>query len=100
MARQGTRLPGCVALFIDRAGPISVSVTKRLLQTPDTPADKMPFGAGLASGPTLQPAIYDPEAPVGKRWSNDGLEASSIARMYHSSALLLPGPCLRPRRYP
>ncbi|KAJ6525604.1 glyoxal oxidase N-terminus-domain-containing protein [Mycena capillaripes] len=57
-------------------------------QTPNT-AD-MPFGQSLAAGPVGTPAIYDPEAPAGSRWSNAGLATSSIARLYHSSALLLP----------
>ncbi|KAG6837236.1 hypothetical protein H0H93_012630 [Arthromyces matolae] len=50
----------------------------------------MPFGMSLASGPVGTPAIYDPEAPKGSRWSNDGLGTSQIARLYHSSAILLP----------
>lgn len=50
----------------------------------------MPFAESLASGPVGQPAIYDPNAPAGSRWSNTGLATSSIARLYHSSAMLLP----------
>ncbi|KAJ7219420.1 DUF1929-domain-containing protein [Mycena pura] len=50
----------------------------------------MPFGMSLASGPVGTPAIYDPDAPAGSRWSNAGFATSSIARLYHSSALLLP----------
>ncbi|KAG5642379.1 hypothetical protein DXG03_002937 [Asterophora parasitica] len=50
----------------------------------------MPFGMSLASGPVGRPAIYDPNAPKGKRWSNAGLDTSPIARMYHSTAILLP----------
>ncbi|KAJ7784693.1 putative copper radical oxidase [Mycena metata] len=50
----------------------------------------MPFAMSLASGPVGTPAIYDPDAPAGSRWSNAGLQSSSIARLYHSSALLLP----------
>ncbi|KAJ6568458.1 glyoxal oxidase N-terminus-domain-containing protein [Mycena sp. CBHHK59/15] len=50
----------------------------------------MPFGESLASGPVGTPAIYDPEAPAGSRWSDAGLATSSIARLYHSSAILLP----------
>ncbi|KAJ7175744.1 DUF1929-domain-containing protein [Mycena filopes] len=57
-------------------------------QTPNF-AD-MPFSMSLASGPVGTPAIYDPDAPAGSRWSNAGLQTSSIARLYHSSALLLP----------
>lgn len=50
----------------------------------------MPYGESLANGPVFTPAIYDPNAPAGSRWSNAGLEASTIPRMYHSSAMLLP----------
>ncbi|KAG5643432.1 hypothetical protein DXG03_000940 [Asterophora parasitica] len=50
----------------------------------------MPFGMSLASGPIGTPAIYDPNAPKGSRWSNAGLGTSNIARLYHSSAILLP----------
>ena len=50
----------------------------------------MPFGMSLASGPVGQPAIFDPKAPAGQRWSNAGLATSQIPRLYHSSAVLLP----------
>jgi len=55
-----------------------------------TPMGQMPFGESLASGPIGQPAIYNPNAAAGSRWSNVGLATSSIARLYHSSAILLP----------
>ncbi|KAJ6515972.1 glyoxal oxidase [Mycena sanguinolenta] len=55
-----------------------------------TPQDQMPFGNSYASGPVGTPALYDPEAPAGNRWSSAGFATSSIARLYHSSALLLP----------
>ena len=58
------------------------------LTTPSFAA--MPFGESLASGPILTPAIYDPDAPQGSRWSVAGLSGSSIPRLYHSSAILLP----------
>ncbi|KAG6889429.1 hypothetical protein C0995_001197 [Termitomyces sp. Mi166 len=51
---------------------------------------EMPFGMSLASGPVGTPAIYDPNAPKGQRWSRPNFDTSSIARMYHSSAMLLP----------
>ena len=38
----------------------------------------------------LTPAIYDPDAAQGSRWSTAGLSASTVPRMYHSSATLLP----------
>ncbi|KAL0577539.1 hypothetical protein V5O48_004437 [Marasmius crinis-equi] len=50
----------------------------------------MPFGMSLASGPAGTPALYDPNAKTGSRWSNAGFQTSSIARLYHSSAILLP----------
>ncbi|KAF8208772.1 glyoxal oxidase N-terminus-domain-containing protein [Mycena galopus ATCC 62051] len=50
----------------------------------------MPYDMSLAAGPALTPAIYDPDAPAGSRWSNAGLSSSTIPRLYHSSALLLP----------
>ncbi|KAF9490244.1 copper radical oxidase [Pleurotus eryngii] len=55
-----------------------------------TPIGSMPFGMSLAADPVLKPAIYDPNAPEGKRWSDAGLSASQIPRLYHSSAILLP----------
>lgn len=51
---------------------------------------QMPFGESLAAGPVGTPAIYDPNAALGSRWSNAGFSASQIARLYHSSAILLP----------
>ncbi|KAF7358228.1 hypothetical protein MVEN_00871500 [Mycena venus] len=48
------------------------------------------IGMSYADNPILTPAIYDPAKPAGSRWSRDGLKASTIPRMYHSSAVLLP----------
>lgn len=45
---------------------------------------------GLAQEPTYQPVIYDPSKPKGSRLSSKGLGSSTIARLYHSSAILLP----------
>jgi hypothetical protein len=50
----------------------------------------MPYGQSLATGPVLQPAIYNPNAPSGHRWSTAGLGSSTIPRLYHSTAVLLP----------
>ncbi|KAF9218468.1 DUF1929-domain-containing protein, partial [Gyrodon lividus] len=59
--------------------------------TGQTPSfDLMPYGESLAAGPVGTPAIYNPNMPSGSRWSNAGLGTSSIARLYHSSAMLLP----------
>lgn len=43
-----------------------------------------------ANNALLMPIMYDPSAAKGQRWSRDGLSASTIPRMYHSSATLLP----------
>lgn len=50
---------------------------------------EMPWGMSLASGPAGRPAVYNPNAPKGSRWSNAGFASSKIARLYHSSAILL-----------
>ena len=44
-------------------------------------------GFGLATAPTLEALIYNPSLPLGQRWSTGA--TSSIARLYHSVALLL-----------
>jgi hypothetical protein len=49
----------------------------------------MTAGSSYADDPTLTPVIYDPKRPKGKRWSSGGLSASTIPRMYHSTAILL-----------
>jgi len=48
------------------------------------------IGQSFSTNPLLSPAIYDPNAPAGSRWSRQGLSPSNIPRMYHSSATLLP----------
>ncbi|KAG7446598.1 glyoxal oxidase [Guyanagaster necrorhizus] len=48
------------------------------------------IGQSYADKPVLQPIIYDPSAPQGQRWSSKGMSPSTIPRMYHSSATLLP----------
>jgi hypothetical protein len=59
------------------------------LGTVNTPLGFMPAGPSLATGPLMTPAIYDPKAPKGSRWSNQGLSPSKIPRLYHSTAILL-----------
>ncbi|KAH0548248.1 hypothetical protein GP486_008044 [Trichoglossum hirsutum] len=44
-------------------------------------------GFGIAKDPTLEALIYDPSQPLGKRWTTGA--SSTIARLYHSVALLL-----------
>lgn len=45
-------------------------------------------GFGLATAPTLEALIYDPTKPVGQRFSKGA--SSTIPRLYHSVALLMP----------
>lgn len=45
---------------------------------------------GFAQDPTYRPVVYDPSRPKGKRLIYDGFGNSSIARLYHSSAILIP----------
>lgn len=52
--------------------------------------DSWAIGHSYADSPVLQPAIYDPSAANGSRWSTDGMQNSTVPRLYHSSALLLP----------
>ncbi|KAI5120664.1 hypothetical protein M0805_008001 [Coniferiporia weirii] len=52
--------------------------------------DSWAIGQSYADNPVTQPAIYDPSAPAGSRWTEDGLSNSTIPRMYHSTATLLP----------
>ncbi|QRV94398.1 glyoxal oxidase [Ceratobasidium sp. AG-Ba] len=48
------------------------------------------YGQSYARYPLYTPLMYDPEAPKGKRWNQKNMPKSTIARMYHSSATLLP----------
>lgn len=45
---------------------------------------------GFSQDPTYRPVLFDPEAPKGKQIITDGLGNSTIARLYHSSAILIP----------
>ncbi|SNX82079.1 probable glyoxaloxidase 1 [Melanopsichium pennsylvanicum] len=45
---------------------------------------------GLAQDPTYLPVLYDPSQPKGQRLTRTGFSPSNIARLYHSSAVLLP----------
>ncbi|CAE7079095.1 unnamed protein product [Rhizoctonia solani] len=48
------------------------------------------IGQSYADSPVYKPIIYDPNAKAGSRWSRAGLSDSTVARMYHSSATILP----------
>ena len=47
-------------------------------------------GHSNADRPVLAPVLYDPRAPVGQRFSSEGMPTSEIPRMYHSVATLTP----------
>ena len=84
---QFIALPDGTFLILNGAQNGTAGYAKSILAVPE---DQMPYGESLASDPVGQPAIYNPNAPTGSRWSTSGLGTSNIARMYHSSALLLP----------
>ncbi|KAF7331434.1 Copper radical oxidase [Mycena kentingensis (nom. inval.)] len=42
-------------------------------------------GVSDSDHPNLTPTLYYPDAPVGRRMSKDGLPATDIPRMYHST---------------
>ncbi|QRV96298.1 glyoxal oxidase [Ceratobasidium sp. AG-Ba] len=52
--------------------------------------DTWAIDQSYAQLPLLRPLVFDPDAPKGRRWSQAGLPQSTIARMYHSTASLLP----------
>ncbi|RSH89553.1 hypothetical protein EHS25_002104 [Saitozyma podzolica] len=51
--------------------------------------DKYSVGQSYGQNPVYMPAIYNPNAPAGSRFSRTGLSASPHERMYHSTAILL-----------
>jgi hypothetical protein len=55
-----------------------------------SPTTPNPYAWSLAADAVLTPALYDPAAPAGQRWSAAGLGAAQFPRLYHSTALLLP----------
>jgi hypothetical protein len=55
-----------------------------------SPTTPNPYAWSLAADAVLTPALYDPAAPAGQRWSNAGFGAAQFPRLYHSTALLLP----------
>ncbi|KZS97524.1 glyoxal oxidase precursor [Sistotremastrum niveocremeum HHB9708] len=48
------------------------------------------IGQSNADNPVFTPVIYDPSAPAGSRFNSTGLPASTIARLYHSTASFTP----------
>ncbi len=85
---QFIALPDGTLLVLNGGQYGTAGYSQRTLTT--TTPGAMPYGESLSTGPVGQPAIYNPNAPAGSRWSTAGLGSSSIPRLYHSSALLLP----------
>ncbi|KAI0287184.1 glyoxal oxidase [Russula brevipes] len=85
---QFIALPDGTLLVLNGAQYGTAGYAQRTLTTANF--GDMPYGESLATGPVGQPAIYNPNAPSGSRWSTAGLSSSNIPRMYHSSAILLP----------
>ena len=81
-------LPDGTTLVLNGATNGTAGFANQALYVPSLA--QMPFFQPLASGPDGTPAIYNPNAPKDSRWSSVGLASTSIARMYHSVALLLP----------
>lgn len=81
-------LPDGTLLVLNGAANGTAGFANQTLYTPSL--DQMPFFQSLASGPVLTPAIYNPNAAKGSRWSTAGLSTSSFPRLYHSTAILLP----------
>ncbi|THU96596.1 hypothetical protein K435DRAFT_839024 [Dendrothele bispora CBS 962.96] len=48
------------------------------------------IGESNADHPAFTPSLYDPLAAPGKRFTQEGLPTTDIARMYHSTATLTP----------
>jgi hypothetical protein len=85
---QFIALPDGTLLFLNGGTYGTAGYSQTTLTT--TTFGAMPYGESLATGPVGQPAIYNPNAPQGSRWSTAGLSSSNIPRLYHSSAVLLP----------
>jgi hypothetical protein len=81
-------LPDGTLLFLNGAKYGTAGYSNKTGTTPTL--GQMPYGPSLAADPVFQPMIYNPNAPAGSRWSSAGLGTSTIPRMYHSTALLLP----------
>ncbi|KAI0763936.1 DUF1929-domain-containing protein [Trametes elegans] len=78
-------LPNLQLLVVNGGANGTAGYSTRTLNT-----DQMPLGMSLASEPVGKPGLYDPRAPKGQRWKETTFDTSSIARLYHSSAILLP----------
>ena len=82
---QFIALPDLTMLMVNGGENGTAGYSDRTLNTLS-----MPLGMSLAAGPVGKPAVYNPRAAKGQRWSNTGFDTSPIPRLYHSSAILLP----------
>lgn len=78
-----------------RSGTVSRSLTQSnvidiMVGTAGYGTDSWAIGQSYADDPVLMPVIYDPQLSAGNRWSSQGFSPSTVPRMYHSSAILLP----------
>jgi hypothetical protein len=48
------------------------------------------WGQSYARDPVYRPTVYNASKPFGSRWDTTTFENSTIPRLYHSGALLLP----------
>ncbi|KAH8823544.1 glyoxal oxidase [Flagelloscypha sp. PMI_526] len=85
---QFIALPDGKYLVVNGGAKGTAGYAKATGQTADFA--QMPFGMSLAAEPVMKPALYDPDAAKGSRWSDAGFSASTVPRLYHSSAILLP----------
>ncbi|CAE6465995.1 unnamed protein product [Rhizoctonia solani] len=51
---------------------------------------KLQIGSSNADDPVFTPVLYDHRAPVGRRFTSEGMPLSNIPRLYHSVATLVP----------
>ncbi|KAF5346219.1 hypothetical protein D9758_014380 [Tetrapyrgos nigripes] len=51
---------------------------------------KDPIGQSDSDHPAFTPALCDPAAPLGKRFTQEGLPTSEVPRLYHSTSSLTP----------
>lgn len=47
------------------------------------------YTESMTQNPTYTPVLYDPEKPLGSRLTRTGFGSSKVARLYHSSAVLV-----------
>lgn len=48
-----------------------------------------PVGNSNADHPVFTPSLYTPDAPLGRRISNAGMPTTNIARLYHSTYVVI-----------